>query len=52
MHAFTNTLDQYNLATGKVGEFVILDILATRKIGEFWSGRKVEFYIALLHKIE
>jgi hypothetical protein len=35
-----NTVDQFNLATGKFGEFVILDILATGKIGKFWSPKK------------
>ena len=38
-------LYQFNLATGKISEFVIFYPLATGKIGEFWSARKVDFSV-------
>ena len=38
------TVDQLNLATAKIGDFVILNILLTAKNGKFWSVRKVDFW--------
>jgi len=44
----TTTVDQFNLNTGKIDECIILDILATWKIYDFWSARKIYFLACFL----
>jgi len=48
------TVYQFNLAARKIGEFIVLDILVTGNIEEFWSARKVDisvYFMGHLRKI-